>query len=65
MVSVDPIEVTREMAVRGAEFGPGPYGIFMRRFGLEAEDIVMAVRIRGAGLARAVDELQHPEAIFG
>ena len=41
--SVDPIEVTREMAVRGAEFGPGPYGIFMRRFGLEAEDIVMAV----------------------
>ena len=41
--SVDPIDVTREMAVRGAEFGPGPYGMFMRRFGLEAEDIVAAV----------------------
>ena len=41
--SLDPIEVTRQMAVRGAEFGPGPYGMFMRRFGLEAEDIVAAV----------------------
>ena len=41
--SVDPIEVTRQMAVRSAEFGPGPYGMFMRRFGLEAEDIVAAV----------------------
>ena len=41
--SVDPIEVTPQMAVRGAEFGPGPYGSFMRRFGLEAEDIVAAV----------------------
>lgn len=41
--SVDPIEVTTQMAVRGAEFGAGPYGSFMRRFGLEAEDIVNAV----------------------
>ena len=41
--SVDPIAVTRQMAVRGAEFGAGPYGIFMRRFGLEAEEIVTAV----------------------
>ena len=41
--SLDPIEVTPQMAARGAEFGPGPYGTFMRRFGLEAEDIVTAV----------------------
>ncbi len=40
---VDPIEVTREMAVRSIESGPGPYGDFMRRTGLEAEEIVTSV----------------------
>lgn len=41
--SLDPIEVTQEMAVRRIESGPGPYGDFMRRTGLEAEDIVTAL----------------------
>lgn len=40
---VDPIEVTREMAVRNIESRPGPYGDFMRRTGLEPEDIVTAL----------------------
>lgn len=40
---VDPIEVTREMAVRNIESGPGAYGDLMRRNGLEAEDIVAAI----------------------
>ena len=41
--SMDPIEVTQEMAVRKIESGPGPYGDFLRRTGLEAEDIVAAL----------------------
>ena len=40
---LDPIEVTREMAVRNIESGPGAYGDLMRRNGLEAEDIVAAI----------------------
>lgn len=40
---VDPIEVTREMAVGNIESGPGAYGDLMRRNGLEAEDIVAAI----------------------
>lgn len=41
--SLDPIEVTQEMAVRKIESGPGPYGDFMRRTGLEPTDIVNAL----------------------
>ena len=41
--SLDPIEVTDEMAVRSIESGPGPYGAIMRLSGLEAEDIVTAL----------------------
>lgn len=41
--SVDAIEVTREMAVRKIEAGPGLYAGFMRQSGLEAEDIVTAL----------------------
>ena len=41
--SLDPIEVTQEMAVRKIESGPGPYGDFMRRTGLEPTDIVTAL----------------------
>ncbi|MXW08509.1 MAG: 6-bladed beta-propeller [Gammaproteobacteria bacterium] len=40
---LDPIEVTREMAVTNIEEGPGAYGDLMRRNGLEAEDIVAAI----------------------
>ena len=40
---VDAIEVTREMAVRNIESGPGAYGDLMRRNDLEAEDIVTAI----------------------
>jgi hypothetical protein len=40
---MDPIEVTREMAVGNIESGPGAYGDLMRRNGLEAEDIVAAI----------------------
>ena len=41
--SMDPIEVTRELAVGKIESGPGPYSAILRRSGLEAEDIVTAL----------------------
>ena len=41
--SVDPIEVTQEMAVGKIESGPGPYAAILRLSGLEAEDVVTAL----------------------
>ena len=41
--SLGPIEVTREMAASHIESGPGPYGDFMRRTGLDPADIVAAL----------------------
>ena len=40
---VPPIPVSREMAVEAVESGPGPYGAFMRRANVTAEQIVSSV----------------------
>ena len=46
---IDPVEVTRETAIRRVRRGPGPYRGFMRRCGVEA--------------GRIVDEVGHEERI--
>ncbi len=40
---VAPIAVSREMAVMAAGIGAGPYGAFMRRCGISAEELVAEV----------------------
>ena len=53
--SVDPIEVTPQMAVRGAEFGPGSLRHLHAALRAEGGGYRDRRRIRGASLARAGD----------